>query len=182
MGPFRASDPVRFNLGGLRGAGASTRHDEALRGKLAEADAQGDLLQVFMEHIESNARLLQELNRHLRLQRDRVYTEIMYAKLDVRAEPQSGTQDQFRVTYIWASVGGGKTATLHLKGGQSGDTLTLPIPANTQPPLQVVLGDGDTGGLILGRSDMRYVTVDDGSAQQIVCLLCGEVLKDSFLS
>ena len=170
-----ASDPLRFDLGGKRGGGGPAGGEEA--------EAEAHLLQVALEHMQAQTKAVEELFNHLRMQRQRVYTEVMYAASAARAEPQQGTQEQFRVTYIWAFVGGStKTATLHLRGGLSNDLLSFPVPVSTQPPLAVVLGDGDTGGLILDRRDQRYITVDDGSSQLLIAILAGEVLKDTYLS
>jgi hypothetical protein len=170
---------MRFGLAGKRQGGTDEGELEA---EILESAEGPHLLRVLAEHIQHQTEALDKLAQHQRMQRQRVYTEYFYVASGARAEPQNGTQDQFRVTYIWAYVGGAKTATLQLRGGQSGSTLAIPIPANTQPALSIVLGDGETGGIILDRRDQRYITVDDGTSQLIVAFLCGEVLKDTYLS
>jgi hypothetical protein len=172
----RASNPMRFGLAGKRQGGTDEGELEA---EILESAEGPHLLRVLAEHIQHQTDALDKLAQHQRMQRQRVYTEYFYVASGSRAEPQNGTQDQFRVTYIWAYVGGTKAATLHLRGGPGGDTLNIPIVAGSA--LSVVAGDEATGGIILERRDQRYITVDDGTSQLIVAFLCGEVLKDTYL-
>jgi hypothetical protein len=173
---WTAKPQQRVSPGGRHEAGGPPRGNEA--------EAEAHLLIAHMEHLEANLQRLQRQMEAQRERRGRFYTEIMIASADVRAEPQQSTQDQFRVCYIYAYVGGGTTHTAHLylKGQLSGVHLRMPVPANTQPPLQVCLGDAETGGIILERRDLRYITTDDATAQELCVILAGEILSDTYLA
>lgn len=161
------SDPMRFQPGGLRGAGDGVPADEA------------HILRALTEHVERMTRMLDDLYNHQQRKRLTLHTEYAYVAAGNRAEIGPQTQDQFRVTYIWAYCF--TAATLYLKGSISSTSLAIPLAANT--PLNVVLGDEFTGGILLEEHDNRYITTTNaGDSSQIVAFLCGEVMKDSHLS
>lgn len=170
MSPLlHASNPIRFGAGAHHGAAAQN-----------EPATEAGLLAANLDHIRACVERLTELWEHQREQRLTLHTEFGYIASGARLELGPQTQDQFRITYIWAYAGA--AATLHLKGGQTVDSLAFPIPVPTQPPLQIVIGDDRTGGLILDWRDQRFITTNDGSSQLIVAVLAGEVLKDSYRS
>lgn len=170
---IHASDPLKFDIGGHRGAGGGPAG--------AEDVEESHLLHVALEHIQAQYAALMLLYDKQRIRRNTLYTEFAYAASAPLAEIGPRTQDQFRVTYIFASCGS-VAGTLYLKGTATTSDLAIPVPANTQPPLMITLGDESTGGIILERHDIRQLKTGDGSSQLLVAILAGEVLKDSYLS
>lgn len=138
----------------------------------------GEEFHVYLEHIERISKQIQQLYEAQRRERLTVYTEWGYAAAGAQIDLGPMTQDQFRVTHIYAYAG--KASTLYLKGAAASPTLKIPIAATT--PLNLILGDAHSGGLILDRRDTRYVTTDDASSQLLICILTGETLADSYLS
>lgn len=138
----------------------------------------GEEFRVFLEHIERQSRLIEQLYEHQRRERLTVYTEWGYAASGSQIDLGPLTQDQFRVTHLYAYAGG--AATIYLKGAAASPTLKIPVAATT--PLNLILGDARSGGLILDRRDTRYMTTNDASSQLLICILTGETLADSYLS
>ena len=170
---IQASNPLRFSVGGHHGAGGGVAGDEQLE--------ENHLLHVALEHIRHQYELLDQLYQQQRRRRNTLYTEFVYASSQSSADLGPRAQDQFRVTYIFASCGT-VAGTLQLKGTQYSAEIALPIPPSTQPPLMLTIGDENTGGIILERHDFRNIKTGDGSSQLLVAILAGELLKDSYLS
>lgn len=171
-------NPLRVAGGPLRTAQPIIGREGAAEHEILERQEHAGDLHVLLEQLELHSRRIEELYAHQRATRLTQYRESGYAASNSRIDLGPQTQDQFRVTYISAYAG--TAATLFLKGSTYATTLAVPIPATTL--VNIVLGDGDTGGIVLERHDTRYLATNDNSSQLLMCVLAGVTLSDTYLS